>query len=205
VNVSWFFKTCAHIERGIQADMIRTTKDIEREKREYKVYADLASSQKRFSEFEEKIARMESDLRLFPMQVISTMCMDMAALIDKGDHGALKLMRAAGVRGVSGDLMTKYLKRWKRTLYKRAVWEYLVQRDEETRWPSLLLGMSHARMWLSQRMRYVIGDSRIKMDMADFIVEVLFPKKRINKQFRLLRLGMGHGTPESANENLEPV
>ena len=215
-NVRWFFEKYADVRRAIDADIAKTKRSLERVRKEYDVYQNLAYSQKRFLEFQETIARLEADTR-FPIEVFKTMCVDMTDMIDfGGEYGALHLLRSAGTIRVHQELMTTYLVRWKTVLYRRAVLQYLVQNDLEEKWHDLLLGVTPVRFWLSRRLGDVVRESKkVDEDIADFIVALLFPKfafdkakdHTYNKEPHLCRVSkiprfVGHGTPESASEGL---
>jgi hypothetical protein len=198
-QVSWFFETCAHVKRGIQSDLNKLGKAIQCAKHEYEDYIQLANSEKRFHAFQERIAGMESDRELFPTEVVKTMSADMLALIEKGEHGALKLMRATGAKGVHDDLIANYMKRWKTALYRRAVQQYLVESQQELRWLSLKQCTETARIWLMAELEHVIREEPVEHDVADFIVCMLFPLKyRTCKNSSLPQ--HGYRTPESALE-----
>jgi hypothetical protein len=198
VDVHWIQKAHEKVLGGILKDTAKLENDIVQRRGKFEYYENISPSREKHPVFEANISSMESTLWQFPKDVINAMCMDTMTLIDNGDIGALKILRATGTKDVRDWITDTYKRRWKRALYRRAVWEYLVREKEERRWPPLKLGEDSARNWLSDRFSDLIQKRPIDPATADFIVVVLFPKR--------CRLGecaqkfSNHGTPESAEE-----
>lgn len=176
----WFFGACAEVCDGIQRDRGNVAAAIEEMKGEYAFFKSVSSSQKRFAEIELKLASMESHMNDYPLEVIKTMCNDMGAVLEKGNYGALEMLRSTGARGAEEDLVSPYLLRWKRALYKRSVWEYLVLTEQQSKWPGLLSGVETERKWLKERMHDVMGNEVADDNTAEFITEMLFPNEKDN-------------------------
>ena len=200
----WIFDACAKVRDGIAADVKKLSNAVQSERSEFCFYKATCYSQKRFREFEDKIFCMEFDLWHFPTEVIKEMCLDMTAVIDKSDGSALKFLRAKGTHGIDEDLMTKFMRNWKTSLYRRGVWEYLMLHGEEHRWEALLLGNELERMWLAEKFNDVTGEEMVEIDRADFIVEMLFPWKAVTSMISS-PADDGNGTPQSVDKEWDDL
>jgi hypothetical protein len=198
LDVHWIHDVHAKVMAGILTDTVKLQENIALTREQYAYYVSILYSQKRFPDFEATIDSMTSTLWQFPQDVIKTMCMDTIALIDNGDLGALKILRSTDTRGIRECVTNRYMRKWKVDLYRRAVWEYLVTQNEERRWPSLELGNTTTKDWLSDRFSDLVHESPIDPETTDFIVDILFPKK--GRKGECAPEFSNHGTPESAEE-----
>lgn len=196
----WYLSTCDRVKVGIQRDLIRLENTLRSKKDEYEVMRKWFSSQKRFSEMKEQICYLESQKTSFPLTVILTMSKDIDFAIKS--RGALPLLRTVGTKDVANELSTDYIRRWKTLLFRRAVYEYLLEINEKARWNDLKSRNKHAREWLVSRFEGLIGETGTTEDDVEFIVSMLFPKRKISCPLSNSCSKQGHyGAPESAKRH----
>ena len=173
----WFFGESSNVRVGIEKDRKKLLSRLKSEKAAYKDYISWTAGRrgKLIADMELRIATLESEVEEFPQMVVQTMCQDVANMISRGRGGALGLMKDAGTCRVYGDLMASYVNRWKTILYRRGVFEYLVQTGEESRWGGLIFGMQFSRAWLASNFEDMMGQGVLDKETTVFIVEILFP------------------------------
>ena len=173
----WFFPECKKVKAGIKQDLKKVRRRLESEKDTYTHYRAFAwSNTQVMTDLQVTIGQLELDVDEFPDMVLKMMCTDMVAVFHHG--GALANLRKIGPRGIYEGLISNYVNRWKSILFRRAVFEFVLEEEEQARWPGLILGGNNDRVWLVSRRDELFGEQTTE-ETAKFIVEMLFPAKYI--------------------------
>jgi hypothetical protein len=117
----------------------------------------------------------------FSLRVLSVMCTDMAVLVggQGGSSPSLKILMELGASATVDELIIQRpVFTWKRSLFRRAIREYLRETGQRTRWPSLVLGQGTSKRWLTRNLEKVTGEASIPHHTAELLVNTLFPMRQ---------------------------
>lgn len=195
--MNWFFPECKKVKSGIKQDLKKVRRRLESERGAYTEYRMCAwSNTQIMADIPIKIAQLESDLQEFPDMVLKVMCNDMVDVFTQGS--ALANLRKAGPRGIYKGLISNYVNRWKSILFRRAVFEFVLEEQEQARWPGLISGGNNDRVWLVSRRDDLFCEETTE-ETAEFIVEMLFPAKYIGPSVTVCGNGIGEVESEATN------